>query len=273
MDLRILAAIALVFATMSTSLCLEGDDESVKPHLEGPWSDMIGLKQELNSLSSLPVKYVDTTADAEGITDPSSTLYVLPGLDSPLKGNEVLALKKYIEAGGHLILADDSNMTEDLVQIFGIQLWAKPYRPGWRYTSDWVYNLSFLKCTGEVGGVNYTLLVHSPMGMNLTGEGKIVLSLPHYATIELNGDGQESMGDAFFAVAPVAVEVNVDGGGSMLFVSSSGLFTDNVFDRYDNRAFLRAYFASILPGGGRIYFDDTKQSRGISPHNVILKEE
>jgi len=270
MDWRILSALILVFATMSASLCLEEEENSTPP-LEGPWSDMIGLKQELNSLSNLPVKYVDSTEDAGEISEPSKTLYVLPGLDSPLTGKEVLSLKSYVEAGGHLILADDSNMTEHLVRAFGIYLWAMPYRPGWRYTDDWVYNLSFIKAVGELEGVNFTVLVHKPMGVNLTGEGAIMLSLPHYATIELNGDGKESLGDAFFSVAPVAVEVRSEGGGTMLFVSSSGLFTDNVFDSYDNRAFLRAYFASILPGGGRVYFDDTKQLFGISPHNVILK--
>lgn len=272
MDWRILSALILVSAAVSTSLCLDGNNENSSSLPEGPWCDMIGLKQELNSLSSMPVKYVDSTEDARGIPEPSRTLYVLPGLDTPLTGNDVLSLKSYVEAGGHLILADDGNMTEHLAHAFGIHLWAKPYRPGWRYTDDWVYNLSFIKCVGELGGVNFTVLVHKPMGINLTGEGEIVLSLPHYATIELNGDGKESLGDAFFAVAPVAVEVRSDGGGTMLFVSSSGLFTDNVFDSYDNRAFLRAYFASVLPGGGRVYFDDTKQLFGISPHNVILKE-
>ncbi|MCD6383596.1 MAG: hypothetical protein J7L88_03970 [Thermoplasmata archaeon] len=269
---KVLATISLILLlVISTTLCVEEKKE--KPELKGPWRDLTDLRVVLNSLSTLPLKYVPNTEGVKNIKDPYRTLYVLVGLDMRLSGEEVLALKEYYSSGGHIIIADDGNFTEDLVQIFGVKLWCKPYRPGWRYTDDWVKNLSFIKGVGEINGKNYTVLVHKPLGMNLTEEWKTVLALPHYATIELNGDNKESMGDAFFMVAPIAGEIVNENGGTFLFVSSSGLFTDNVFTMYDNKEFLEAYIKMVLPGGGIIYMDDTKQTKGISPHNVLLEVE
>ena len=139
-----------------------------------------------------------------------------------------------------------------------------------------VYNVSFIKGdTFNLKGTRYELLLHSPNGMEFTGPGRpLVWTTKQLTVVDLNDNWQMDLeGDKYIQFGDIMVEYDIGtNGGRITYVTTTGLFTDNIFEMYQNEAFIRAYLYSLLPTGGDVVLDTSKQWERFSPHTEILPE-
>ncbi|MBN1538511.1 MAG: hypothetical protein JW939_00060, partial [Candidatus Thermoplasmatota archaeon] len=119
------------------------------------------------------------------------------------------------------------------------------------------------------------LLLHSPNGLDFTGPGTpLVWTTKKLTVIDMNDNWKMDLeGDRYSEFGDMMIEYDIgSNGGKITYISTTGLFTDNVFDKYENEEFIRAYIHSLIPNGGRVLLDTSKQWERYSPHVTVLPE-
>ena len=64
---------------------------------------------------------------------------------------------------------------------------------------------------------------------------------------------------------PLVVKVNARN-GDIIFISNTGLFTNDMLGRMDNEPFLKALIHDSIGNSGKVYYDDSKQISTYSGH-------
>ena len=186
--------------------------------------------------------------------------------------------------GGFVIIADDgtnANRLGDLPLSEGekrIEFRGKPYlvdKTLSEPTDDrgYLYNKYFIKAHSTIGGRDYEVIVHRPNGLNSSEGGNYLLKTSKQLTvIDMNENEIQDMDtDKYAPYGPIAIEYRIgSNNGGIVYISSTGLFTDNTFDLKNNEAWFRAYLTQFLPSGGRVLLDTSKQSSSMSPHDETI---
>ncbi len=253
-----------------------GDDN------DGPWSDLDDLKRSLGEIPAFQYSEVRSTDELDSIKDPGNVVYMLIGIERELNSSNYISIKNFIMDGGFVIIADDgtnANRLGDLPLSEGekrIDFIGKPYlvdRTLSEPTDDrgYLYNKYFIKSYSTIGGRNYEVIVHRPNGLNSSEGGNVLLKTSKQLTvIDMNENEiiDDDPPDKFSPEGPIAVEYRIGSNdGGIVYISSTGLFTDNVFHLKNNEAWFRAYLTQFLPTGGKVLLDTSKQMSSMSPHD------
>ena len=253
----------------------------------GPWRDMDELKMSMSDVPYFNFYETGGPDNLDEINDPQDSVYLLIGLETGLNSSEVVEIADYLDDGGHVILADDGTNGQRLSNYLVGRAGGKVNFTGHRYLVDklasdpdgdsgYVSNFSFIKGdTFPLNGQRYELLLHSPNGMEFTGPGRpLVWSTKQLTVVDINNNWQMDLeGDKYIPFGDMVIEYDIGtNGGRVTYVSTTGFFTDNVFDLYENEGFIRGYIYSLIPGGGDVIYDPSHQWNSYSPHTTVLPE-
>ncbi len=282
-------AVALLLITVVLYLAFPrggGDDTD---DVKGPWRDMTRFKYTLNGLNDYTYKEISGTKDLTLLPSPSDDLYILMGLEKELTTTDLTRIRDFLESGGKVMVVDDwtnANALSDLLQGSSggrVQLTGHKYLVDKRLTDmgedrGFLYNLNFVKCLVNPD-IYYPLeiIAHKPNGFGLPEVGSgMVKSKMNLTVIDQNGNDEMDLEDTFRSYGPVCIEVRIgSSGGIIQYYSTSGIFTDSVMDilsgdQKNNERFVRANLGHLLPSGGHIYYDPSKQTHDRSPHNEVI---
>ena len=123
------------------------------------WNDISNFRKSLEE--DLDSNYnVSAVLSNPGVLDeisnPSSTLFVIVGTESPYSSFELEILAKYMENGGSILVFGDFDYSDTVAQLFAIEfvkhrLWDQNYRD----------NLSLIPTTAIVDGESYNCLLYT----------------------------------------------------------------------------------------------------------------
>ncbi|MFW3146926.1 MAG: hypothetical protein ACMUIE_08965 [Thermoplasmatota archaeon] len=278
--LAFLVIVILIIVVFPRDTSNNGGDEE-----KGPWRDLTNFKATVSGYEYFDYKEVKGTGELDDVSNPEKTVYILIGIQREMNSSELVDMGKFLDRGGHIIIADDGTNANRITEYLYGRTGGNVEFTGNRYLVDklfsesegsdrgYEYNLSFIKGdTKSIFGTRYSLLVHSPNGLMSDGPGRPVIWTTKYLTVEdVNGNWQmdNDPPDRFLPYGNISVEYDA-GDGSVTYISSTGLFTDNVFNRYQNGDFVISYIYSLIPQGGDVLVDLSKQNTSTSPHNVKI---
>ena len=252
---------------------------------DGPWGDLDDMKRSLGEIPAFQYSELRSTDELDSISDPGNAVYMLIGIEREVNSSNYISIKNFIMGGGFVIIADDgtnANRLGDLPITEGeerIEFIGKPYlvdKTLSEPTDDrgYLFNKYFIKSYSTIGSRNYELIVHRPNGLNSSDGGNELLTTSKQLTvIDMNENEviDDDPPDKFAPKGPIAIEYRIGSNdGGIVYISSTGLFTDNVFDLKNNEAWFRAYLAQFLPSGGRVMLDTSKQMNSMSPHDETI---
>jgi hypothetical protein len=260
-----LVAVALVVVLILVALGLGTSHNDGQDEEKGPWSDLKGFKGAVSNIEGIRYYDAGSPMDLNDVTDHKNTLYYLIGIEREITVEEIQAIRDFVMAGGKVVVADDGTMANDLGNIPKDTAGGSVRYEGHRY---------LVQSDSNIGGWTYRLVAHDPMGITPTGDDYVWLKTTKVLTvIDLNDNYIQELTDKHAPYGPIAVGYNVgSNGGSIVYFSTTGVFTDNVFTLEDNEAFVKEFSRVLLPEGGSIFLDQSLQVGPRSPHRTILPE-
>ena len=210
------------------------------------------------------------------ISDPSSTLFVIVGSESPYSQLELEILASYMESGGSILVFGDFDYTNTIAQLFAIEfvkhrLWDQNYRD----------NLSLIPTTAFVDGQSYNILLNEPVAIrdlgsqyvNLWSQGfewnkQVFITTSKNSWIDSDDDGlitpdDEVSGPQGFTVGMRCEMKSAEGVqlGNAVFVSDSSLPINMMWNEDRNSDFLLSLIESIIGSEGDIIFDESRHTQ------------
>jgi len=264
-----------------------GDNNNNGNEKMGPWKDLEMFKGSINAVPFFNYYEVKGPKKLAEVDDPAKTVYMLIGLEEGVNSTELVYLGEFLDLGGHIIVADDGTHANRISDYLQGRAGGKVKFTGSRYLVDkifsnpsedrgYLYNLSFVKGYNiPLNNEVYDLLYHSPNGLEFGGPARTVLTTTKNLTvIDLNDNWKmDLVEDKYKPYGPVGVEFDIGSkGGRITYISTTGFFTDNVFDLYDNEAFIRSFIYNSIPQGGDVILDPSKQVNRYSPHTDVLPD-
>ncbi len=153
--LKRVAAIIFALVLMATYLfypilldAIESDEEPIFLGFNDTPRDISGFVSDMKGDSNYTVRTVVTTPGIfeQNMVDPERTLYIAAGIEREYTENEIDAIKSFIKAGGHAIIADDFGYVQPLADEFNIT-----YYTGQFYDQRFDKNVNFPICEAVLG--------------------------------------------------------------------------------------------------------------------------
>ena len=243
------------------------------------WNDISNFRKSLEE--DLDSNYnVSAVLSNPGVLDeisnPSSTLFVIVGTESPYSSFELEILAKYMENGGSILVFGDFDYSDTIAQLFAIEfvkhrLWDQNYRD----------NLSLIPTTAIVDGESYNILLNEPVAIrdlgsqyvNFWSQGfewnkKVFISTSKNSWIDTDDDGlitpeDEVSGPQGFTVGMRCEMKSAEGVqlGTAVFVSDSSLPINMMWNEDRNADFLLSLVDSIIGPEGDILFDESRHTQ------------
>ena len=243
------------------------------------WNDVSNFRKSLEE--DLDSNYnVSAVLSNPGVLDeisnPSSTLFVIVGTESPYSSFELEILAKYMENGGSILVFGDFDYSDTIAQLFAIEfvkhrLWDQNYRD----------NLSLIPTTVIVDGESYNILLNEPVAIrdlgsqyvNFWSQGfewnkKVFISTSKNSWIDTDDDGlitpeDEVSGPQGFTVGMRCEMKSAEGVqlGTAVFVSDSSLPINMMWNEDRNADFLLGLVESIIGPEGDILFDESRHTQ------------
>ena len=243
------------------------------------WNDISNFRKSLEE--DLDSNYnVSAVLSNPGVLDeisnPSSTLFVIVGTESPYSSFELEILAKYMENGGSILVFGDFDYSDTIAQLFAIEfvkhrLWDQNYRD----------NLSLIPTTAIVDGESYNILLNEPVAIrdlgsqyvNFWSQGfewnkKVFISTSKNSWIDADDDGlitpeDEVSGPQGFTVGMRCEMKSAEGVqlGTAVFVSDSSLPINMMWNEDRNADFLLGLVESIIGPEGDILFDESRHTQ------------
>lgn len=243
------------------------------------WNDISNFRKSLEE--DLDSNYnVSAVLSNPGVLDeisnPSSTLFVIVGTESPYSSFELEILAKYMENGGSILVFGDFDYSDTIAQLFAIEfvkhrLWDQNYRD----------NLSLIPTTAIVDGESYNILLNEPVAIrdlgsqyvNFWSQGfewnkKVFISTSKNSWIDTDDDGlitpeDEVSGPQGFTVGMRCEMKSAEGVqlGTAVFVSDSSLPINMMWNEDRNADFLLDLVESIIGPEGDILFDESRHTQ------------
>ncbi len=293
--LILVLAIVVIFVLVAVILIFppsgEGDGNGGEdPEDIGPWGDLSKMKASINEIVIFNYDEVSGPHELDDVLNEEETVYMMIGVEKEFISDDLISIGDFAKDGGKVIIADDGTNTNRLANyMYGIA-GGKPEFTGHNYLSDntfleeqdgmdpgWVHNIRFIRGYSlPVRGQVYNVLTDSPKGLYVSGPARMVLTTTKNLTIiDLNDNGEMDQLDGEFEphvpYGPIAVKYDIGtSGGSITYISTTGIFTDSMFSEANNEGFIRAYLLSMIPDGGDVLLDDSRQLHRFSPHTTVI---
>ncbi len=254
------------------------------------WNDISNFRQALeeDADTSYNVSAIlSNPAVLDDIVDPSSSLLVIAGIESPYTELELEILVRFMERGGSILVLGDYDYSNTIAQLFAIefvqhQLWDQNYRD----------NVSFIETTAHIDGKSYSVLLNEPVAIkdlnsqslnlwssNIEWTKNVFMTTSRNSWIDSDDDGAITLNDE---AAPLSgFQLGVECGlrsegealGSAVFISDSSLGINHMWNENQNSFFLIDLVESIIGTDGQVLFDEsrhTQESFGASLFQAAL---
>ena len=254
------------------------------------WNDISNFRQALeeDADTSYNVSAIlSNPAVLDDIADPSSSLLVIAGIESPYTELELEILVRFMERGGSILVFGDYDYSNTIAQLFAIefvqhQLWDQNYRG----------NVSFIETTAHIDSKSYSVLLNEPVAIkdlnsqslnlwssNIEWTKNVFMTTSKNSWIDSDDDGAITPDDE---AAPLSgFQLGVECGlrlegealGSAVFISDSSIGINHMWNENQNSFFLIALVESIIGTDGQVLFDEsrhTQESFGASLFQAAL---
>ncbi len=254
------------------------------------WNDISQFREALenNPETSYNVSAIlSNPAVLDEVSNPSSTLLVIAGTESPYTTLELEILVSFMEKGGSILVFGDFDYSNTIADLFAIEyvkhkLWDRNYKG----------NVSLIETTAFVDGQSYNVLLNEPVAikaldsqdLNLWSSGfewsrNVFMTTSSNSWIDSDDDGAITPEDE---VAPLSgftlgmscgMKSKGEPLGSAVFISDSSLPINNMWSEGQNSEFLLALVDSMIGSNGVILFDEsrhTQESFGASLFQAAL---
>ena len=254
------------------------------------WNDISNFRQSLEEDEDTTYNVsaiLSNPAVLDDIVDPSSSLLVIVGIESPYTELELEILVRFMERGGSVLVFGDFDYTNTIAQLFAIEfvqhkLWDQNYRD----------NVSLIETTASIDGKSYSVLLNEPVAIkdlnsqslnlwkaDIEWTKNVFMTTTKNSWIDSDDDGAITPEDE---AAPVSgFQLGVECGlrsqgeslGSAIFISDSSLGINHMWGENQNSIFLVALVESIIGTNGDILFDEsrhTQESFGASLFQAAL---
>ena len=254
------------------------------------WNDISNFRQALEEEEDTSYNVgaiLSNPAVLDDIVDPSSSLLVIAGIESPYTELELEILVRFMERGGSILVLGDYDYSNTIAQLFAIefvqhQLWDQNYRD----------NVSFIETTAHIDDKSYSVLLNEPVAIkdlnsqslnlwssNIEWTKNVFMTTSKNSWIDSDDDGAITPDDE---AAPLSgFQLGVECGlrsegealGSAIFISDSSLGINHMWNENQNSFFLIDLVESIIGTDGEVLFDEsrhTQESFGASLFQAAL---
>jgi len=254
------------------------------------WNDISNFRQALEEEEDTSYNVgaiLSNPAVLDDIVDPSSSLLIVVGIESPYTELELEILVRFMERGGSILVLGDYDYSNTIAQLFAIefvqhQLWDQNYRD----------NVSFIETTAHIDGKSYSVLLNEPVvikdldsqslnlwSSNIEWTKNVFMATSRNSWIDSDDDGAITPDDE---AAPLSgFQLGVECGlrsegealGSAVFISDSSLGINHMWNENQNSFFLIDLVESIIGTDGQVLFDEsrhTQESFGASLFQAAL---
>ena len=254
------------------------------------WNDISNFRQALEEEEDTSYNVgaiLSNPAVLDDIVDPSSSLLIVVGIESPHTELELEILVRFMERGGSILVLGDYDYSNTIAQLFAIefvqhQLWDQNYRD----------NVSFIETTAHIDGKSYSVLLNEPVvikdlnsqslnlwSSNIEWTKNVFMATSRNSWIDSDDDGAITPDDE---AAPLSgFQLGVECGlrsegealGSAVFISDSSLGINHMWNENQNSFFLIDLVESIIGTDGQVLFDEsrhTQESFGASLFQAAL---
>lgn len=194
--------------------------------LENPfWNGHSQLK-----LKTHPTELLDYMELPVGFSARDTTLLII-GPSKPFNEGEVECIRRFLEDGGLVVLADDFGSGNDLLMKLKVKakFSALPLRdPLFKYKGSYLPKTIDFKPSPYTVNLSSIALNHATILENLGGEVEVLA----YSTIFSYLGAKKSVGPF-----PVMAEVKL-GSGSLVLISDSSIFINSMLNKENNSQFL-----------------------------------
>ena len=254
------------------------------------WNDISNFRQALEEKEDTSYNVsaiLSNPAVLDDIADPSSSLLVIAGIESPYTELELEILVRFMERGGSILVLGDYDYSNTIAQLFAIefvqhQLWDQNYRD----------NVSFIETTAHIDDKSYSVLLNEPVAIkdlnsqslnlwssNIEWTKNVFMTTSKNSWIDSDDDGAITPDDE---AAPLSgFQLGVECGlrlegealGSAVFISDSSIGINHMWNENQNSFFLIDLVESIIGTDGEVLFDEsrhTQESFGASLFQAAL---
>jgi len=254
------------------------------------WNDVSDFRNSLENEKNKSYNVsavLSNPAVLDELDNPSSTVFVIVGSESPYTKLELEIIVRYMEKGGNMLVFGDFDYSNTIAELFAIEfvkhkLWDRNYRD----------NVSFIESTARVNEQYYNVLLNDPVAIkdlgaqylnlwdnNFEWTKNVIMTTSSNSWIDLDDNkiitpDDETAPPSGFALA---VECNLRSKGvplgSAVFVGDSSLPINLMWDEYKNSEFIMAIIESMIETDGLILFDEsrhTQESFGASLFQAAL---
>ncbi len=254
------------------------------------WNDISNFREALenDSETSYNVSAIlSNPAVLDEVNDPSTTLLVIAGTESPYTTLELEIIVSFMEKGGSMLVFGDFDYSNTVADLFAIEyvkhrLWDRNYKG----------NVSLIQTTAYLDSQSYNVLLNEPVAIkaldtqevNLWSTGiewtrNVFMTTSSNSWIDSNDDGAITPDDEVAPLAGFTLGMSCDlrsmGDplGSAVFISDSSLPINNMWDEGQNSQFLIELVKSMIGENGVVLFDEsrhTQESFGASLFQAAL---
>jgi len=256
------------------------------------WNDISQFRESLENESNTSYNVsaiLSNPAVLDEVTNPSSTLLVIAGTESPYTTLELEILVRFMEEGGSILVFGDFDYSNTIADLFAIEyvkhkLWDRNYKG----------NVSLIETTASIDGVSYSVLLNEPVAIkaldtqevNLWSSDKkiewsrnVFMTTSSNSWIDSDDDGSITPEDEVAPLKGFTLGMRCDlrsmGDpiGSAVFISDSSLPINNMVGEGQNSQFLIDLVKSMIGDSGLVLFDEsrhTQESFGASLFQAAL---
>lgn len=235
--------------------------------------DVEKKKFETNCIISSPLILNDTK-------NPEKTLYIAIGIEKKYDNSEILALIDFVGKGGKILIADDFGYANSISKEYGIEFYGKRL-----YDINYEGNTSFIKIDANMSFGNFNLTFDRPTALKIEPvETEEITKLTYSVSpknqtnilsdkqswIDENDDGAIDFTEKISEPLPLIkhVEKLEEPFGSIVFISDSSLFINDMWDKSDNAEFSLELVDFLLPNGGEVIFDESRHTQKDLTSNI-----
>ena len=204
-------------------------------------------------------KIADTTQNTTLIFSydkipPERALLAIIGPGTEFSKSEGLAIQRFLESGGTVLLADDFGTGNGLLQRLGVaaRFSGKPLADLLYYDRQWSFPLITDFSPSQVTTNITTIIMDSPSYIELGNSSQLtVLAMSStFSFIDMNRGNQPAVNTTLNSY-PVIASVSV-AKGILVMISDPGIFVNEIVDLYDN---MRLFRNLLAIGEGSLFLD------------------
>ena len=246
------------------------------------WNDISNFRKALEENEELSYNVsaiLSNPAVLDDLGNPSSSLLVIAGTESPYTNLELEILVRFMENGGSILVLGDYDYSNTIAQLFDIEfvqhkLWDQNY----------IDNVSLIQTTAHLGTYkSYNVLLNDPVAIKemqdsqsktVGWDGNVVWSQTELMTTSKNSwidsdddgvitpDDEAAPASGFWLGIEYGIRTTEgENLGSAVFISDSSIGINHMWNEAQNSEFLIDLVAKILPNGGTVLFDESRHTQ------------